>query len=293
MFRHLVISGGGPTLLPVLSAIQHLESKQIIQLDQIQSIDATSAGSIVAILISLRFSWDVIYDYVIKRPWHELFHVRLSMILDTYKNKGLYSLHTIRQLFKPLMASKDLDVDTMTMQNLFDITHIDNHFYSFDVNQFSTVNISHTTHPSLPLMVAVQMTCGIPVLIAPVCWNHGCFIDGGLRCNYPLNECIKRPGVELAQILGFRNQYIDIQPLHITEESTLFDFMFGIMFKIMFPPCPSESLTPLIRNEVIISTENLSISYLWSAISSASVRQQLYAHGESCAIQFLHEHEAN
>jgi predicted acylesterase/phospholipase RssA len=53
--KHLVISGGGPSLIQVLGAIQHLEEKEHICLKNIETIYGTSAGAMVGVLLCLGF----------------------------------------------------------------------------------------------------------------------------------------------------------------------------------------------------------------------------------------------
>ncbi len=49
--KHLVISGGGPTLFRTLGALQHLQETTFWKIDEIESIYGTSAGAIVAVLL--------------------------------------------------------------------------------------------------------------------------------------------------------------------------------------------------------------------------------------------------
>ena len=49
--KHLVISGGGPIMIQILGAIQHLEKNEIFDTKNIETIYGTSAGAIVGVLI--------------------------------------------------------------------------------------------------------------------------------------------------------------------------------------------------------------------------------------------------
>ena len=75
--KHLVISGGGPTLVQALGAIQYVEQQKFIDLSNIETIYGTSAGAILGTLICLKFDWETINDYIIKRPWHEVLALRI------------------------------------------------------------------------------------------------------------------------------------------------------------------------------------------------------------------------
>jgi predicted acylesterase/phospholipase RssA len=55
--KHLVISGGGPTLFRTLGALQHLQEAAFWKLEDIESIYGTSAGAIVAVILCLRYEW--------------------------------------------------------------------------------------------------------------------------------------------------------------------------------------------------------------------------------------------
>ena len=121
--KHLVISGGGPVLIQILGAIQHLERNEIVHMNEIESIYGTSAGAIIGILICLKFDWDTINDYIIKRPWHDVFPIKVQNIFDAYTKKGIFDIKTVEKCFKPLLDAKDIPMDI----NLED-------FYKFSKN---------------------------------------------------------------------------------------------------------------------------------------------------------------
>ena len=85
--KHLVISGGGPTLFRTLGALHHLQETAFWKIDEIMSIYGTSAGAIVAVLLCLRFEWDTLNTYFLDRPWHEAFPVNASTLFDAFSRK--------------------------------------------------------------------------------------------------------------------------------------------------------------------------------------------------------------
>ena len=102
--KHLVISGGGPTLVQALGAIQHVEQQKFIDISNIETIYGTSAGAILGTLICLKFDWETINDYIIKRPWHEVFPINVQKIFDAYTKKGIFDISTVEKIFKPLFG---------------------------------------------------------------------------------------------------------------------------------------------------------------------------------------------
>ena len=203
--KHLVLSGGGPTLISTLGNLQFLEKSHYFERENIQSIYGTSAGALVGVLYCLRFEWDTITDYIIKRPWKDVFPIKVENIFDSFTKKGIFDSKTIEKCFVPLLKAKDLDLE-ISLKDFFEFSNIEIHFFTFEINRFKVVDISYLSHPDLKLLTAVQMSCALPVLVTPVCMEDECFIDGGVVCNYPLLYCLEKFKIE-EEILGFKNKY--------------------------------------------------------------------------------------
>jgi len=281
--KHLVISGGGPIMVQVLGAIQHLEENNFVDMKNIESIYGTSAGALVGILICLKYDWETINDYIIKRPWHDVFQINVQNIFDAYTRKGIFDIKIIEKCFKPLLDAKDISMD-ITLEDFFAISNIELHMFSFEINEYKVQDISHLTHPKLSLLTAVQMTCGLPILVKPVCIDNKCYIDGGLATNYPLSYCIES-GKLPDEILGFKNKYND-EKNNINEESTILDFLLSFLFKAVFSISKSH-VQPEIQNEVECDARYLTFDILRNALSSIDVRRDLFKNGTDSAIKFL------
>lgn len=281
--KHLVISGGGPILIQILGAIQHLEKNNIVKMNELESIYGTSAGAIIGILICLKFDWETINDYIIKRPWHDVFPIKVQNIFDAYTKKGIFDIKTIEKCFKPLLDAKDISMD-INLEDFYKITKIELHVFSFEINEYKIQDISHITHPKLTLMMAVQMTCAIPILITPVCFDNKCYIDGGMACNYPLNYCIES-GKLPDEILAFKNKYKD-EKTKILSDSTMIDFLLGFIFKAVFS-INTDHTQSKIKNEVLCDVTYLTIEILKNALSNIDVRRDLFNQGTETADRFL------
>lgn len=283
--KHLVISGGGPIMVQILGSLQHLENNNVININNIESIYGTSAGAIVGVLMCLKFDWNTINDYIIKRPWHDVFNINPQSIIDSYAKKGIFDIKIIEKCFKPLFDAKDISID-INLEDFYNLTKIELHMYSFEINKYEVHDISYITHPKLLLMKAVQMTCGLPILVTPVCIEDKCFIDGGLACNYPLNYCIES-GKKSDEIFGFKNKYSS-EKININNESTLFDFILNFLFKAV-TSVSTDHIQPNIKNEIILDTEYLTIDILKNSLSNIEIRRELLNNGTQVAINFLRD----
>jgi len=283
--KHLVLSGGGQTMLQTLGVIQELERNNFIKRENITSIYATSAGAVVATLISLRFDWETINDFMIKRPWQDVFPVKVQNIFDAYTNKGIFTKTVFEKFMKPLLDAKDLSME-ITLKEFYEYSNIEIHFFTFEINEFKLEDISYLSHPDLSLINALQMTCAIPVLVTPVCMENKCYIDGGMVCNYPVSHCVEKNN-DVNEILGIKNKYDDgIINNHINSESTLLDFIMSFFFKLIYSFSTTNKQQKL-PNEIICNASIMSISTLKSAIYSMEKRKELLENGIETAKEYL------
>jgi predicted acylesterase/phospholipase RssA len=252
-------------------------------MNELESIYGTSAGAIIGILICLKFDWETINDYIIKRPWHDVFPIKVQNIFDSYTKKGIFDIKTVEKCFKPLLDAKDISMD-INLEDFYKITKIELHVFSFEINEYKIQDISHLTHPKLSLMTAVQMTCAIPILITPVCFDDKCYIDGGMACNYPLNYCIES-GRLPDEILAFKNKYKN-EKAKIASDSTMIDFLLGFIFKAVFS-INKDHTQSKIKNEVICDGSYLTIEILKNALSNIDVRRDLFNQGVETADRFM------
>lgn len=285
--KHLVISGGGPIMFQIISAIQELERKEYLNMKNIESIYGTSAGAIVAVMISLKFDWETINDYIIKRPWQDVFPIKVQNILDTYTKKGIFDIKNIEKCFKPLFDTKDIPLN-ITMKDFFTLTNIDIHMYSFEINEYKVKDISHETFPDLPILTAIQMTCALPILVRPVFIDEKCFIDGGVGCNYPIYFCVNSGKIN-DEILGFKNNYGDENSSKIVENSTLIDYLLNFLFKTFdfIRDNNNINIQVTMKNEIIFDTTHMSLNELTNSLTKIEVRRELFEKGKQTAYNFL------
>lgn len=283
--KHLALSGGGPSMFQTLGALQHLEENDYFKLDTIETIYGTSAGAIIGVLLCLKYDWNTLRDYAIKRPWHEVFPVKVQQIFDAYAKKGLFDEQTVIKCFSPLLFGQNLDIN-INLKDFFEFSKIEMHFFTFEINSYLEEDISYLTHPTLKLITAIHMSSAIPVLLAPVCLENKFYIDGGVSANYPLKWCLVGKNEE--EVLGFKNKYTQ-ENYNIDGSSSLLAFITTFIFKLIDSKS-SEYTSPKIPYEILLSdTHHLSLSYMKSTLYSIQTREELFKSGVESARKFLIE----
>ena len=285
--KHLVISGGGHSIFRTIGAMNWLEQQGYWRTSDIESIFATSAGAVVGAIICLQFEHSVVENYMLNRPWHEAFHVKVDQLISAYTNKGIFDYTAMEIIFKPLLSAKDLSL-TLTMKDLYEFSNIELHVFSLEINAFEIVDVSYKTHPDLPLLSALIMTSAIPGIFSPFCDGSGhCFIDGGVSANYPLRWCVE-VGNDLNEILGFKISCDKDKEegIIITKDSNLLDFLLRFFGKLV-RKVSTENAQPTISNENVCDATYMSFETLTTAMSSLENRMRLFEEGIACAKEFL------
>ena len=285
--KHLVLPGGGPAGLCLVGALQELHDAGVWKIDDVKSIYSVSAGSLVAILIALKFSWDTIVDYIVKRPWSDVYNVNLANIFDIFMKKGFYGPDFFITFFKSFFDSKDIELN-ITMLELYKITGVDLHFCTTELSTLSFTTISHETHPDIEVLTAIQMSAAFPLLISPVFNDGKCYIDGGLLCNYPMSLCLKKYP-DKSEVLGIGNQIKDTCE-NITEDSTLLEFIESLLYRVV------ANLENRIKEDgnnenipvyVSIPIPNITLTSIQNTFSDINLRIKLLEIGKQRASIFL------
>lgn len=288
--KRLVIAGGGALGLRYLGALEKLNIDGFWNMSDIDSIYGTSVGSIIGVFICLNYNWDVLNQYIIDRPWHEAFKLSGQQIFDSYHKKGLYDKKLAEIIFKPLLKAKDLSVN-ITLKELYDFSKINLHLFTFNINKFETIELSHKSHPDLELIQAIAMSCSIPGVFMPTIIGEDCFIDGGIMYNFPINSCL-RDHPDKNEILGvtccYANDSNAYNNVYVTEDSSLLEYIMCITLNSM------KYISTSIQQETIdntvkcyINSNPMSLDIITQSVVNRDFRNEWIKTGEEDAVAFL------
>jgi len=293
MIKHLVINGGGPTGLLCYGAIKHLFEKEFIGIDNIKSIYGTSSGAIAAVIISLKYDWKTLDDYLLKRPWDKVFKIEPDNFIDMYYNKGMFQVSMVKEILEPLLTAKDL-TEEITLKEYYEYNHIDLHLFTVEMNSFQKIDLSHKTHPDLSLITALEMSSAVPILFKPVIVDDKCYVDGSLFDNYPINECLQNEQCSEDEVLGIKNTWSNLEQT-INNEMNIFQYLQASMSKII-KFIQIDSTPKPIRYELkCICDKKLADYSTWfEYLTNVEMMKELMEEGKTFAELFLHyEKELN
>jgi len=287
IIKHLVFSGGGPAGLITYGAVKQLADANVWALRNIQSMYGCSIGAFLSVVISLGYEWTWLDDYILKRPWEKVFSLTPQNFWEVYEQKGLLGEKIVLESLKPLLEAKDLP-EQCTLQELYEFNHIDIHLYTTNINsvRLTKVDLSHTTHPTLPVIKALCMSMSYPLAFKPICIGEDCFIDGGLLNNFPLNDCLEQTGCNDTEVLAFKHIWCE-NGEKVIQDTTVIDYMVFLTKKMQHEICTEETQRQ-IKNIVCCRVEGLAGFGQWlKAISTEEARAKLMEQGMADGKRFL------
>jgi predicted acylesterase/phospholipase RssA len=183
MIEHIVMSGGGPNGIIQLGLLKTLQDANFFRLSDLKGMYTTSAGAIIAAFILLDVPLDDVCDYMIKRPWNKWLKMDLFALNET---KGLVDNKHLQEILAPFFKFKNIPLD-ITLEDFYKRVPVDFHMCCAELKTFELVDLSHTTHPTLPFLKAVSMTAAFVPLFTPILHDGKYYVDGGVRNNFPIN----------------------------------------------------------------------------------------------------------
>lgn len=310
--KHIVISSGGPAGHMMYSILRTLNVKGVWNMKDIKSIYGSSIGSYIAIILALRYEWEVMDDYLIKRPWEKIFTSssssstsndssehsstlpspssiadaknKMEHIFKLYNTHGLYGLKEFTETLRPALQGKDISTN-ITFQEFYDKTGIELHFMVTEMNKFQMIDFSYKTHPTQSLVEACYMSCCYPFGFSPIYRDGCCYLDGGIINDYPVNECIRDQKCGLAEILGVKILW-EKKPAKLTDKSSLMQFIYTFFNQINCNFYENRQTKP-IPNEVVCVSKVFAIQDWLNWVKDENYRRELVLRGETFANVFL------
>lgn len=181
------MSGGSLYGFIFYGILRSLIEKDLIVLHELQTVHAASVGCIITIPFVLLRDIHLLDTYLIDRPWHNVISVSLFSMIKCMETMGMFDMTVIESIFLPVFNANDIAL-SITMLDFYELTHIEFHIFTVDVHSHELIDLSYRSHPTWTVLECVYASCCVPVLFEPFRKDGMMYVDGGLKCNCPLNE---------------------------------------------------------------------------------------------------------
>jgi len=278
--KHLVVSGAAYNGINIIGALYQAESANLIDYKNIQSVYGTSAGALALAIWILRFDKDVVYDYIIGRPWDKTYKFEPNILLGLIEDKGILGQNIISEIFVPLLKSKDIS-QNITLGEIYDITNIEFHVYATAANGLESLDFSYITHHEVKLLDCIYMSCSLPLIFKPMYYNDSYIVDGGLTYFFPTKPCIEN-GSKKENILGIK--VCRPGTYNIPKDSNTIEYISFLLNNV------TRRLSILVESDIpniIVCNVPPLGSELRDTIVKESKRKEMLEDGEKAVTQFL------
>jgi predicted acylesterase/phospholipase RssA len=277
----IVINGGATIIFNAYGALKQSNLSGIWSHKSVNSYYGTSAGAILSVILALQYEWEEIDDFLIKRPWQNVWKFNVLNIYDYYLKKGIYGIEIFHDIFGPLFKGKDLDI-SVTLKEFYEATGKTIYIYAVKLSTFDIVEFSHKTHPDMKVLDAVHASSALPILFKPAEYNGELYTDGGFLINYPLAKCTEDP----ATILAVQNIYNESNT-NINEVNGLFEYLSYLLNMVT----SKNQCIPTVKPgyEILLNTGFIDYTSIFKLANSPEEREALIKKGAEDAIACLSE----
>ena len=280
VFKHLVLSGGSWKGLYMAGAINYFIDKKYLALNEIETIYATSVGTLIATLIALKIEWESVIKYFVNVPIKQLNNVNLDMCVQMFNDCGILDKTFFIKLLGSFFKSKYLDIESITLNEFYKYSNIELNFFALEFDTMKTINFNHNNNPDTKLLDALYCSCTFPYLFKPSKINNKIYLDGGLNVHYPSIYCLEKH--ENEEIFGI---YIRTKSTLTSNTENMLNFGISLIYKLIFTN-QMENLEKL-KNQLIIDTEGKMVNTILELVKNKDLRKKIINDGEKQAEIYL------
>lgn len=206
-FDTLVLAGGGIKGFAILGAIQALMDQGY--LNRIERYVSTSIGTVIAYLLIIGYTPIEIVVYL---HTHKLLeNIPFMNLVNLANGEGAISFVFIQDIIEKMTLEKTGKLFNMkTLKSEFGKSL---YCATYNSTCCKTEYISSEQYPELPCLVAIRMSCNIPLIFERFQYEGNYYLDGGLTENFPISEAKKLGKNILGVNLDIPEKYLKDDPI--------------------------------------------------------------------------------
>jgi predicted acylesterase/phospholipase RssA len=184
----ICMSGGGVKGFAFIGALDYLNKKKIINIDNIKNWVGTSIGSILAYAVVCGFSINEMENFIIEFDFTK---TNQDISIDNiFISHGISDGKRAEFILRSFIQHK-FNIDDITFLELYKLTQKNLLIIGTNFTHAREELFSHNTTPDMSVVTAVRISMSIPVFFTPVLYNNCYYVDGSITNNFPINHCDK------------------------------------------------------------------------------------------------------
>ena len=184
----ICMSGGGVKGFAFIGALDYLNKKKIINIDNIKNWVGTSIGSILAYAFVCGFSITEMENFIIEFDFTK---TNPDISIDNiFISHGISDGKRAEFILRSFIQHK-FNIDDITFLELYKLTQKNLLIIGSNFTHACEEVFSHNTTPDMSVVTAVRISMSIPVFFTPVLYNNCYYVDGSITNNFPIKHCDK------------------------------------------------------------------------------------------------------
>lgn len=277
--ENLVFKGGGVLGAAYAGAIMALEKEN--KLNEVKAVAGTSAGALVALLLSLKYSADDIKEIVYKTNFAD-FKDRWNPLRIRSKY-GLYKGDKFLSKIRSVIEKKTNNAN-ITYAQLASLGYRDLKVFSTDLNTSNLKEFSNDKTPNVIVAESIRASISIPLFFKA--WqfpnnnpDDHIYVDGGLVFDYPISAFHK-----MTNTIGF---YLYSKEKVISSLGYNDFFLYlKLLYKASLNAQDIDFRENNEENKITVMIDDLGISSRDFKISQKQ-KERLYCSGKNATLKFL------
>lgn len=184
----ICMSGGGVKGFAFIGALDYLNKKKIINIDNIKNWVGTSIGSILAYAVVCGFSINEMENFIIEFDFTK---TNPDISIDNiFISHGISDGKRAEFILRSFIQHK-FNIDDITFLELYKLTQKNLLIIGTNFTYAREEVFSHNTTPNMSVVTAVRISMSIPVFFTPILYNNCYYVDGSITNNFPIKYCDK------------------------------------------------------------------------------------------------------
>lgn len=180
-FDTLVLAGGSGKGLVVLGALQYAFEQNFFK--KIDTYVGTSSGAILCFLLAIGYTPTEIIVYLcVNRIFDKVVNFN---IVNMINDNGALSFSGFQEILEKMTVSKIGRLPTL--KEVYDKYKKTLIITTYNLTKQQVEYLSYENSPDLPCLVALRMSCNLPLIFERFNYNNNFYVDGGLVDNFPID----------------------------------------------------------------------------------------------------------
>lgn len=186
-FHNLVISSGSVYASSFIGCLKYLHDVHILQ--NVKTFVGTSAGAILCLMCVLDYTPDEIYTFMLNNiVGKKITSIDVTSIIKFCNSFGFDEGVELEEKIQNVLEFKGFPKDT-TMVDLAKRKGKNLVVCVTNVTKGRAEYMSVDSAPDIPVVLAIKMSCSIPLVFQPVSYNGCLYLDGAITDGFPYAVC--------------------------------------------------------------------------------------------------------